>query len=68
MKNFIYIISICLLIAQGLVNTILYFWAFADFFAKHIPQSSVPISFLLYFCINLIITGILTFVFCAAEA
>lgn len=66
MKNFIYIVSICLLIAQGLVNTILYFWAFADFFAKHISQFSIPISFLLYFCINLIITAILTYA--AAQA
>lgn len=63
MKTFIYIVSICLLVIQGLVNTILSFWAFADFFAKHVPQFSVPVSFLLYFCINLIITAILK---CAA--
>ena len=67
MKTFICVFSIFLLIVQSIVNMVIYFWAFADFFAKHFPQFSVPIAFLLYICINLLITSVLTFMIHAAE-
>lgn len=68
LKIFVYIFSACLLVIQSIVNMVIYFWAFADFFAKYFPQFSIPIAFLLYFFINLIITSILTFIIHAAEA